>query len=978
MPASLTVVAGPLTGARLDIDDAIDEVLVGSDPGCRLALELPGVSPIHARLWLDPAGLTVFDTHSARGVFVNDTRVEGQASVRDRDVLWLGPPGDPDSVMIECRIEQAAVPAPGPAEGRAEGAAPEAEPEPHVRAGPDPDLPPIPLSTDTGEAVIMTDPWAEQAGLPAPVAPAPAAPPPGEPPPTPAEPALDTFFFEEPGGPAAAAPAGDLADLLGDTPPPVATAPPPPAEAAPAAADVFFEEIPAPDAAPPPPAGPGEDMFFVEAEAAPVPKPVAAPRPAATTPAPAASPPAAPKPAPAAAKPAPLAAKPAPVPPKPAAPPAAPATPPGTPASPVLIQPPHAATPAARRAGAAQAAPTAAPAAPAVAAVAAPRPAAAPASRPAVHRGGSGAPVVRYALIATGALVLLAAAGFAVLRTGGAPSIASVTPARVGLGQNVVITGARFAATPAGNVVRFGERPGRVVQAAADRLQVEIPEMALAPGRDTPVSVVVVAAGRESKAATVAVFEAPRVHGISPNVGMPGDTIVLAGAGWGAEAKVRFGTAEAAVVESSPSALKVTVPALAGPTGQEFPVVVVMGGDASNPAPFMLGRLPLVLGVQPPHGAPGDVVTVSGRGFDARPAANEVKVGGTRAIVVSASGSELKVAVPHAAPGEARVEVKVPGSDDVGQAGLTVDPLPDPIDFRFAVEPFEDAPGHEHAVVSSGLGPAFVLSASGGRSAGERAVEAARRLNDAAGALKASVDADLRIQAGGTTPTMVLVGKNAPLFEVTAEDAAGYDEDWTGLKGRGGAVTQGRLAAWWEAVARDLVRLLVRGEKPHFAADLAPEGRVFVDLGALSRKVVAVGVPRQAVVEAKPPLRDALRVAGLRVPPSVKDASAAASAGPSFKLEGEWSGSERDSGELHYVTVTFAGGAGTLTYQRALALSVSLVDLQQQGSTLRFTVQTGVGKRFYRGQWDGKKITGTLSTDAAGKAEVGTFELSSR
>src|SRR5688500_5404001 len=98
--------AGPMAGTALVIDDAVDEILIGSDPDCRLSLDLPGVSPIHARVWRDLGGMIVYDTRSPRGVYVNDDRVVEQASLRDGDILWLGPPGDPESVMLQCRLAQ--------------------------------------------------------------------------------------------------------------------------------------------------------------------------------------------------------------------------------------------------------------------------------------------------------------------------------------------------------------------------------------------------------------------------------------------------------------------------------------------------------------------------------------------------------------------------------------------------------------------------------------------------------------------------------------------------------------------------------------------------------------------------------------------------------------------------------------------------------------------------------------------------------
>jgi hypothetical protein len=231
-------------------------------------------------------------------------------------------------------------------------------------------------------------------------------------------------------------------------------------------------------------------------------------------------------------------------------------------------------------------------------------------------------------------------------------------------------------------------------------------------------------------------------------------------------------------------------------------------------------------------------------------------------------------------------------------------------------------------------------------------------------------------------------------MDVTPEDAAGYDEDWTGLKGRGGAVTPARLATWWEAVARDLVLLLVRGEKPHFAADLAPEGRVFGDIHPLARKSVTAGVPRQVVADAKG-LRDAVRIAALRVPASVKGpvaettaaaatsqpaATPAVPAGPALKLEGRWAGSETDAdgGGTKYVTIVFSGTSGTLTYERALSLSQPLLGVEQVKSAVRFSLQTGGGPRYFQGRWDGQKISGTISADPGGKQPLGTFELTPR
>src|ERR1700704_4957482 len=114
---SLNVLSGPLSGRKLVLEDAVDNILIGSDPSCGFVLDTPGVSPIHARLWVDLHGATVYDTNSPAGVYVNGDRVVKEAPVRNGDILWLGPPGEEGSVLIQCIL---------PPRPSAEAAAPEA------------------------------------------------------------------------------------------------------------------------------------------------------------------------------------------------------------------------------------------------------------------------------------------------------------------------------------------------------------------------------------------------------------------------------------------------------------------------------------------------------------------------------------------------------------------------------------------------------------------------------------------------------------------------------------------------------------------------------------------------------------------------------------------------------------------------------------------------------------------------------------
>ena len=378
-----------------------------------------------------------------------------------------------------------------------------------------------------------------------------------------------------------------------------------------------------------------------------------------------------------------------------------------------------------------------------------------------------------------------------------------------------------------------------------------------------------------------------------------------------------------------------------------------MGGDPSNQAPFVIGRIPLVMSVDPAGVSAGDIVTIKGRGFPLQPALNDLKIGGVGALVISAFDNELKAIVPWAATGDAPLELRVPRSENVGAASMTIAPRPDPLEFRFVAGPIRDDPAHDHAVLATALGPAFVLSASGGRSAADRAYEAQQRLAEAAVALKASLTADFEVRDLEGNPALGLTGKAEPLLEVTAEDAAAYNEDWTGLRGKGGAVTRARLALWWGAVARDLVLLLIRGEKPHFAAELAPEGRVLVQVGDAGRKT---GQVRPAAGGGR---KGAGRLARAAARGGVARAGVGQGAGRSRfawhprtrPLAGRFAWRESGparrwkAGTRKYVTVTFTKDGGTLTYERALTMSVPIENVQAQKAAVRFSAEERVAHR---------------------------------
>ena len=589
--------------------------------------------------------------------------------------------------------------------------------------------------------------------------------------------------------------------------------------------------------------------------------------------------------------------------------------------------------------------------------------------------------------IGAAAALLVGGLGFGALKLFGNPlRLEAVEPTRLRVGQRATLTGSGFGTEPKGVTVVFGDREARVLQAAPKRLEVEVPESIVAAGAEGRVSVVVRANGRTSGVIDVAVFQGPRLHGISPGAAMPGEEVMLAGAGWGIGATVQFGSVPAQVLEVQATQIRALVPELPGGPGTEAPVTVSVGGVESNHAPFILGHLPVLSGLNPREAAPGDVVSLSGRGFETIAPRNDVRVGGVPALVIASSNDSLQFVVPRLGPGEAAraIELRVPGSTNVGQTLLQLKPSADPIDFRFVAEPFAPGPGRMHALLATGIGPAFVLASSGGMTAAERAAVAADRLNAAAQPLRTTVGLTVEARGLESNPVIGLVGRPEPLLEVTEEDAAAYNEDWTGLRGRGGPVTRARLARWWEALARDLVLLTVRAQAPQYTAALAPEGRALVQLFEIAQRSGAAGVPRRVVDEARPPLPEGLRILGLRVPASVtppSEASAAAAALPAaaatptpppLQLDGNWGGSQVEQGQRQYLTVTVKGSGGTVAYEGGITFTVPMMTLEKpRRDQVRFSVQIRGGMRHYAGHWDGEAISGNVSTRRGGQERGG-------
>ncbi len=123
-------------------------------------------------------------------------------------------------------------------------------------------------------------------------------------------------------------------------------------------------------------------------------------------------------------------------------------------------------------------------------------------------------------------------------------------------------------------------------------------------------------------------------------------------------------------------------------------------------------------------------------------------------------------------------------------------------------------------------------------------------------------------------------------------------------------------------------------------------------------------VPEKVVAPAAP------TVTGAPVVPAAT-APAPARLPPDATLRGR---QDEESQGLRYLTVELRG-AGSISYEGGLTLTLPLSSLEKGRDRLRFSVPIRGAMRYYTGKWDGEKVTGTISTDSAGRDVVGSFEL---
>ncbi len=198
-------------------------------------------------------------------------------------------------------------------------------------------------------------------------------------------------------------------------------------------------------------------------------------------------------------------------------------------------------------------------------------------------------------------------------------------------------------------------------------------------------------------------------------------------------------------------------------------------------------------------------------------------------------------------------------------------------------------------------------------------------------------------------------------------------------------MTRDRLARWWEAVGRDLVLLLVRGEKPRLRRAAGRRGPCARRSSSTRRrKTGEPACPRQLLERARaaaarrPATRGPARAghghgarAAARERPGRARSARRRPRRPRLPLEGTLP-RQRDSrtGEP-LPDRDLRRGRGTITYEGGITLHHAARRRSSGAAATRCAsaVRMRGGMRYYVGSWDGEKLVGT-HRDGRGRPEV--------
>jgi hypothetical protein len=458
--------------------------------------------------------------------------------------------------------------------------------------------------------------------------------------------------------------------------------------------------------------------------------------------------------------------------------------------------------------------------------------------------------------------------------------------------------------------------------------------------------------------------------GVSPDVVMPGQTVLVRGEGLqGQNLSALIAGVTAPTVEAVAEGVRVTIPALPLPEGSKTQLVLNTGSGPPRTFDIYVGRLPLVLEVQPKRGAIGDLVVLRGRGFMPEPLQNAVTFAGQPALVLKAGPTELTVVAPPPPQGDPQPELPVvvtaggrastSGPSFAPTRGSTAGFVP-----LFFAAPVTEFPGSGYVFVSTEIGPVLLFgSPSGAASTADRAVAAASALNALVNGAQSKPPAfELR---GQPQPGVGVVGDVRTFLVPTPEDAAAYSKNWESGRGEGRRIAPPALARHWAALLQDYFSLFLYRQRPLKLAEISPRGKVFTEIyGEANRRNSTGPVPTSVVQAAS--VSTALRQAALVVSGEAGRAAVA--------VEGRWDGTmeDPDLGKRLF-TVQLRNDKGKLagsltTWRGSVELRSPLREIGFDAGSVRFTASLqGTAFRF-KGTLENNTVTGNI--ERSGRAPV--------
>lgn len=539
------------------------------------------------------------------------------------------------------------------------------------------------------------------------------------------------------------------------------------------------------------------------------------------------------------------------------------------------------------------------------------------------------------------------------------PELLAVKPNKTESGQTITLSGKNFAKDPAGNSVLFGAMPGKVTQATATSLQVQVPAL-----EKSQVALVVETKGGRSSPISLSILRSAKLTALEPDVAAAGQSVLIKGEGFsGQTVTVQIAGMASPSVQEVPGGIRAVVPAVPLPEGSTTSVVVKAGSRPERSFPLIIGHLPLLLELKPPRGVVGQVVTLVGRGFAASARENAVTFGGQRALVLSADETTLTAVAPPPPANEVQPDFPVvvsTGGRSTGslvsfgyQRTTTSGFIP-----RFYAAPVEQFPNEDLAFVSTEIGPVLLLAgAAGASSTAQRAVDVAAALNArVSAAMTRRPQFELRERP---QPAVGISGEGRPIVVVTAADAAAYGKPWEG-RGQGRSASPAALARHWVALLQDYFALFLYRERPLQMVTLSPRGKILSEIYSEATRRVPQGtnVPTSVVLPTSETMATALRLMALVV--SAEGTRAAVA------VEGRWRGSIEDperGNRRFLVELRTDGGrlTGTLTtWQGSIALTSQLREISFERGTLRFTADLQGAPHRFQGTLANNVVQGSI------------------